>query len=149
MIDRTAWRRAGTLTIVSVCLLHLYQSVMLGIDSAAVGATPLLALRDVLHAAHLYWPHKSHLILAVVLAVSAVTATAGALLSVGQARIWLLMPQHFLLGVMAGGGVWAAWIGRYLDGTVIPWAHISADQAPIMALFLAHTAAILRRCWDG
>lgn len=143
-IDRRPFDRAGTLTILSVSLLHLYQGGMLLTQAHAVTATPLLALRDVLDGIGLH----THDTLGALLLATALVALAGAFHKIGWPRILFFVPQHFVLGVMALGGVWATFLGHYLDGTVIPWQHISADQAPMTALFLAHTAAILRRCWD-
>jgi hypothetical protein len=39
-------------------------------------------------------------------------------------------------------------IGPPLDGTVEPWEHIAADQTALLALFVIHTSAILRRARD-
>lgn len=145
-----AWRTLGapfmrlsTTVICGISLLHLYQGGMMLASPHAIGATPLLALRMVIH---LFGLRHSHEWLGVGLIISALVAIAAAFGRVGRARIWALTPQHLVLGIEAAGGIWATAIGRYLDGTVIPWQHISTDQAPTAILFLVHTAAVIWRC---
>lgn len=139
------WARAGTITICSVSVLHAFQAVVLVAWPAAIGATPLLALRDVLTAVGVRDPVHA---VGSLLIASAVQALAGAFWRLGKGRVWMLLLQHFLLGIMACGGIVAAVMGHYLDGTLIPWPHIVTDQAPLSALFIAHSFAILQRCWE-
>jgi hypothetical protein len=145
VIGSEAWARGGAMTILICVLMHSYQGILLLAAPHAINATPLLALSTVFRALEI---RDAHLLLGWLLIVSSALAGGGALARVGRLRIWLFLPQHFFLGVMATGGIWASFLGHYLDGTVIPWQHISADQAPIAALFLVHTVAIVLRCWE-
>jgi hypothetical protein len=54
-----------------------------------------------------------------------------------------LLPQQFLLLVSAFGGIRAAVLGHYADGTVRPWQFIVADQLPVILLALIYTTAML------
>jgi hypothetical protein len=142
---RASLLHASTLTLLSVAALHLYQGAMSLAFESAMGATQLLAVRDVLQA---YGLSAGHIAVGMILVISALMSAVGAAYRIGRARMLLFVPQHFLLGVMTGGGVWATVAGHYLDRTVIPWQHISVGEAPTAALLLAHTAAVLYRCWS-
>jgi hypothetical protein len=54
-----------------------------------------------------------------------------------------LLPQQFLLLVSAFGGIRAAALGHYPDGTVRPWQFIMADQLPVILLALIYTTAMV------
>jgi hypothetical protein len=144
--DPSGWRRAGTITILSVAALHLWQAAMLLLSPTAIGATCLMALRDGLHAVG--WARDPSSLVASVLIAAALASAYGALYRVGKGRVWYFATQHLVLGIMAIGGCVASVRGVYLDGTVEPWTHISAEQAVFVCLWLAHTAAMWRRCWD-
>jgi len=92
-------------------------------------------------------PHGMH-VAAIFMLWSAILGLAGALLRLDWIRLALFMPQQIVLGIMAGGGMLAAHQGMYFDGTIVPWQHIYVDQMGMVALFIAHLFAILRRCWD-
>jgi hypothetical protein len=138
------WRRGSSIIFV-VSGLHIMQALMMMIWPVSSGATCLLALVRVFHSAGS--PDGLHFISFFMLA-SVLLAMYANLMKIGKSRLFLFIPQHILLGIMAGGGVLATWEGRYLDGTVIPWQHVWADQSMILAAFLMHTLAILLRCWD-
>jgi hypothetical protein len=144
-VDVETFNRAGTITILAVALVHLYEAGVLLSGPQAMTATSITAFRIVLKAFDL--PHN-HFTIAATLLVTALLASIGTICRISHARIFTFLPQHAILGVMAGGGVWAMVVGHYLDGVVVPWQHISVDQAPLFALFISHSAAILRRCWD-
>lgn len=134
--------RSGTIPICAVSAVHVIQAAMVLISTTAANATPLFELVNLFHA--LYSPDGTHA-LATMMLTSAVLALVGALFQIGPARLILFIPQHFLLGVMALGGLAAAAQGSYLDGTIKPWQHILTDQIPVTALFVIHSFAILRR----
>ena len=141
------WRPAGAPTICFVSLLHTFQAFVLLLWPVAVLATPLYAIRDVLHA--LGWEGAHPYLIALILLVSSNVASYAAVAPRLRFRLWFFVPQNLLLAVMAVGGIVASTAGAYLDGTVIPWPHIAADQAPVFALLSAHTVAIARRCAES
>lgn len=86
--------------------------------------------------------------LTILLFVTATLAMVGVLFRLGRIRLAIFLPQNVVLGVMMVGGICAAWQGAYLDGTVIPWPHILADQLWTAILLLVHTRAIVKRAQD-
>lgn len=137
--------RNGAVAICAVSLMHIVQGVLILSSASAVNATPTTALLVVFHAADS--PDGARF-MAIIVLLSAFTALAGTLLRVGWVRLATLMPQHFFLGIMAFGGMWAALHSAYLDGTARPWQHIATDQIGLVALFAIHSYAILRRAQD-
>ena len=143
-IDWQFIHKPGALTIILIAILHLLQACLVSLWSSSVKATVLMAVRDVMSAAGIY--HRW--LLSVLLVSAASCAIYGAVgTSLGKRRIWWLFPQQFALGIMAGGGLAAAALGTYLDGVVVPWPHILAEQAVFSALFLIHIVVSVRRCW--
>lgn len=142
--DRYALFRAGTITILCVSAVHLVIAVLLVLYPSAVAATSTLAVRGAIHTFDGMEPQP----VALSLLVSALLAAWGALCSHGWARVFLFVPQQIVLGFMAGGGLAAAVLGHYLDGTVMAWPHILVDQSAWLSLFGAHAWAVVRRCWE-
>lgn len=143
--DRRFFARGGSVAIISVSAMHLYQAGLMLVWASAAGATPILEIIQAANRVGL--PHGTRFV-AVCLIGSALLALFGVACRLGRVRVLLLALQHLLVGIMAYGGIRASLLGRYLDGTTIPWPHIAADQAGLLALFAIHTGAILRRCWD-
>lgn len=64
--------------------------------------------------------------------------------------------QQFLLMISAAGSFMAIWNGAYLDGTVVPRAHLAGDQDVYILLAIFHPLAVLvlyvpefvERVWD-
>jgi hypothetical protein len=56
---------------------------------------------------------------------------------------WLLLPQTAILIAATSGGLYAASVGHYADGTVRSWQFILADQFPVLALAAWHLVAVL------
>lgn len=137
--------RNGAFTIITVSTMHIVQAVIVLFNAQAARATPLMSLVQLMH--KIYPPDGTHL-LALVMCLSAVMAFLGAVLSMDGMRLSLFLPQNFILGVMAFGGLQATLDHQYLDGTVIPWAHIFVDQLGMTVLFVIHSGAILRRAED-
>lgn len=145
-IDNRPFARGGSVTIVVVSLVHIYQAILWSIWPAQTGgATCLIYLLRSMHA--LDSPDGATFASLMMIA-GAILALIGALFRFGWIRILLFIPQQAILCFMAGGGMVAVQQGAYLDGTVIPWQHISADQIWPLAVLVIHTSAILRRCWD-
>lgn len=142
--DRRAIWRAGTITILTVCMVHLGIGVLLVIFPAAGGATILLGIQGVIHLAD----GTNRAVVSTALILSTALAVWGVLCKHHWPRVLLFMPQQLLLVVMAGSGVVAAIHGAYLDGTPSPWPHIIADQAGWMGYVAAHAWAIYRRCQE-
>lgn len=143
-LDPHPFWRAGTGPILVVCAMQIVEAGMLLGFPPAVGATPLLAMLISLQVMGLGSVHG----LAICLLIGAALAVVGAIFRIGCARLAILMPQNFLLGVMAFGGIVAAAHGRYLDGTTIPGVHIFADQLGMLALLVIHSVAIIDRSRD-
>jgi hypothetical protein len=143
-LDPHPFARGGSVAICAVSVMHLIQAGLLLWSPAAGNATGMRALLTVLDAAGGGSAEGA----APAMVIAALLAAAGALLRLGWVRLLIFVPQHLVLGVMALGGLYAASRGAYLDGTVIGWEHILADQLPLAALFVVHSSAILRRAWD-
>ena len=123
----------------------------------AGNATPLTALLVAFRALHA--PDGTTFV-ALCMICSALLGLIGAVMRLGWLRLALFMPQALILGFSAWGGFLATIHDHYLDGTAhypagppfygieIPWQHISADQMGLFALFVVHSSAIIRRCWD-
>lgn len=140
--------RLGSPLILICCLLMVVLAVLLFIWPLTIGATPLLAAAFVFHLTdktHSVPDGHSGLILGLIIAVTTLMAFVGTVCRIGWPRMFLLVPQQFLLGAMAAGGFWAAWQGSYLDATPVFWSHILADQLAWSALFLFHGVGIYRR----
>jgi hypothetical protein len=144
MRDPHPFARGGSVAICTVSLMHVVQSLMISVWPASGNATPLRALLYVSEGFGI----DSDWVVVTLLILSALLGLTGALLRLGYIRLMMFVPQHFFLGVMAIGGLYAAWEGQYLDGTVMPWSHILSDQMPVTVLFLVHSSAILRRARD-
>ncbi len=143
--DRQPFLRGGSFCIIFVSLMHSIQSVMLiylpHTGDATNMAAFLIFLKQIcLDASVLGFNIKPYIFI-----LTSIMALCGTLLRLGWIRICLLIPQHFILGIMSIGGLYAAWIGMYLDGVPMQWEHILADQMPLLALFLVHSTAIIRR----
>jgi hypothetical protein len=124
--------------------MHIAQAGLLLHSSSAGGATNLMSLQIVFSAlgSHGYGGR----LVAAIMISAAILALIGALFRLGRIRLLLFMPQLFCLGVMAIGGLSAAWSGAYLDHTPMPWDHILADQLPSGILFGIYWNAII---WRG
>lgn len=144
-LDKHPFARGGSVAIVVVSLVHIYQAVLWLRYPATGGATCLIY---VLHAMHALDSPDGRIFASSVMILAAILALIGGLFRFGWIRILLFIPQQALLCFMAGGGVVAIQQGAYLDGTIMPWQHISADQIWPIAVLVIHTSAILRRCWD-
>lgn len=144
-IDRHPFARGGSVAICMVSLMHLTQAYLLLRSGLASNATSLAAL---VYASRWVDPDDGRHLLAAILFCTASLALIGAFLRLGWIRMAIFLPQHFLLTVMMIGCMAAAWHGAYLDGTVKPWQHIAADQMTIVALWLVHASAIVRRARD-
>jgi hypothetical protein len=142
-LDPHPFSRGGSVAICAVSLLHFIQATLYLYSDVAGNATPLRGLL------YVFWAFGIAPKLAIpILMVSAMLGLVGALCRLGWIRLAIFLPQHLCLGIMAGGGVFAAWQGAYLDGTALPWVHILVDQIPVSAIFLVHTSAIVRRARD-
>lgn len=139
-LDPHPLERAGTGAILLVSLMQLVEIALFLAFPSAIGATPLLAL--------LFTAAGRTHFLAAGMLVSIALAAIGAFCRIGWPRLLLLIPQHFLLGVMALGYVAAAFRGSYLDATPMGWPHIAAEATIVTTLWLVHSHAIVRRARD-
>ena len=144
--DRQPFLRGGSFCIVSVSLMHFVQAILLFWSHHTGDATNMLAflffIKEICVDGIIFE------IASFVFIFTSVLAICGTLLKLGWIRIVTLLPQHFILTIMTIGGLYASWIGTYLDGTKMQWEHILADQMPLVALFIVHSSAILRRVND-
>lgn len=144
-LDPHPFSRGGSIAIISICAMHIMQASLLLYSPAAGNATSMKALLLTILALGIPGNDRA---LSYTMIITALLALYGAMFRVGKIRLAVFIPQHLMLGVMAIGGLWAAAHGAYLDGTAMPWVHILADQLGIVALFVVHTSAIIRRAQD-
>jgi hypothetical protein len=146
-LDPHPFARGGSVAIICVCVVHVVMALLLAVDSSAAGATEMTAL---IYAFQYFLgvACPAHSCLIATMIVSALLALIGALMRIGRVRLAIFFPQHVLLIVMAGGGCWAIVQGAYLDGTVMPRAHIAAGELAVVALCAIHSSAIVRRARD-
>lgn len=142
--DPHPFARGGSFAICSVSAMHIVQALLILYSPLAINATGLAAL----FYAFTSIGCRSLNVLSGTMVVTAVLSLMGAICCLGWIRLMIFLPQHFLLGIMAIGGMVAAFHGSYLDGTVKPWEHIAADQFPMLTLFAIHSSAIVRRARD-
>lgn len=144
-LDPYPFSRGGSVVIVVIALMHVYQAGLLHWWPSAIHATNLTAVSMAFRFLHLA---NGIVCLQIIMYTAAALAVIGAFFRLGWIRVAIFIPQHLILGAMAWGGLLAAYQGHYLDGTQVSWAHITADQAGYVALFLMHSSAIIRRCQD-
>lgn len=123
--------RGGTvipgLLLYCVALMYLVQGGMLLVSPEAAGATSIWLLARVLPT----W------------AIGAMFISAAACAFWDE--WWTALPQQaFLLIAMVSASI-AIFEGAYLDGTVIPRAHIFLDQSVYVMLALAHPLKLLEK----
>jgi hypothetical protein len=143
-LDPHPFARGGSVAIVTISLVHVSQAVVVHLWPLSARATDIMGGVMVLHFIHMTWLPC----LPLLLYLSSVLALFGALFQVGWMRLIVFVPQNLLLGAMAFGGVIAMIKGAYLDGTPMTWPHIYNDQIWVAAMWVVHSSAILRRCWD-
>ncbi len=141
--DPHPFLRGGSVAIVSVSVMHIIQAMLWIWSPAAAHASNMRAFLILLETVGVHSRAGS-----VILVTMAVSAIVGATMRLGWGRIATFLPQHFILGVMTFGGLYASYLGHYLDGTVMEWEHILTDQMPLAALFIVHSSAIIRRARD-
>lgn len=145
--DPNPFARGGSVCICVASIICSWQAWLLTISAATANATPIGALIYLLTIVGQEFGAPFALVrwLPAILWATATIAFFGAIFRLGWIRLALFLPQNLILGGMAIGGVIAAMHGSYLDGTVKPWEHISADQAWCLGFWLVHCSAILRR----
>lgn len=139
------WEARGSPTICTVSVMHILQAITILLWPNGAGATATLALLGGLHT--IDTPDDTNMMCALMLFTAALALIA-ALFRVGQARLIMLLPQHIILGVMGLGGMAAVVLGHYLDGVVVPRAHIYVDQVVVSSFWFAHMFSISRRARD-
>jgi hypothetical protein len=125
--------RHGYLLISTVALMHALQGVAILTNPLAIEATPVLTVAR-------WFGNPSTAALAFL--VVAVLAVLANVLTVRHAT-WLALPQQAFLIAAAVTAISAVVEGQYADGTVIPAAHIFADQIGFILLALMHPIALL------
>ena len=137
---RRAFGKKGSAVICVVSWMHIIQAGLYLENQVAGNATCMRAIVFVFETFGI-----SLGLLVPLFLITAILAMVGALANLGWGRLMIFMPQHFFLGVMAIGGIFASMAGHYLDGTVVQWQHILTDQLPMVALFVVHSSSIIRR----
>jgi hypothetical protein len=130
----------GRYIINAACLLHLSWAGLLCFDIRAGNSTPVSIL--------FYLGVNNRLL--VILSLIMVSASAHLFLNLRLRQVYntgtmslLLLPQQLLLWCSAGAGIYATVIQRYADGVYRPWAHILADQLPVIITALLYTVAVI------
>lgn len=137
---RIAQHALGKYIIAQASILHLIWAALLIIDKRSGNATPVAILFQLLQ--------NDRLLVIFILVV--VAALAGCFLdlrirqkcNVGHLTL-LLIPQQIVLCISAGAGITAAITQQYADGINRCWAHILADQLPVILMAVLYTAAVL------
>lgn len=148
--DKHPFLRAGSFVIICISIMQIIQGILRLYSPYAGDATNIKALLMFLKNIGIDYIYLglSYEIKPWILVIAGVLGLFGTLLRLGWIRIASFIPQHFILGTMAIGAIYAAYIGQYLDGTPMHWEHILTDQIPVIALFLVHSNAIIRRVND-
>ena len=130
----------GKYIIGFACALHLLWALLLAIDIRAANATPVSILFVLLGNSRLL----------VIFTLLVVAMLAGGFLDMRlrkqfnlSALSMLLVPQQTVLLCSAGAGIFAACAGHYADGVTKSWAHILADQLPVILMAFLYTVALL------
>jgi hypothetical protein len=121
-----------SLMVLFCVALHLCWAAILLVDTSAIGATPVAALRARIGDTYLVWT---------------LLAAAGlASLALWLRRPWivlLLLPQQILLAISAEGAASAILLAQFADGVIRPRAFIAADQLYVILAAIGHAAAML------
>ncbi len=144
-LDPHPFSRGGSWAILTISMMHIYQALILSWWPQALRATDMTALFLALRMINLQIHVPS---LQIIMILSSILALIGAFFRVGRIRLIVFLPQHLIIGAMAWGGLYASYVGHYLDGTHVSWAHISVDQIGYLSLFSIHSSAIIRRYRD-
>jgi hypothetical protein len=114
-------------------LLHALWAFLLLASQNPYGATALHVYRSVPHA----------LMVGALLAASVLAAWAVTRDRPSWQTLAALLPQQAILTVSAYAAVAAVVVAHYGDGVIRPRLFILADQAPVILVFVLHTAAVI------
>lgn len=144
-----AWRGArlsknalGKYIIIYASLLHIAWGVLLMIDPAAAGATPVSIITKVCGG-----PWRTAFVLIVTSVAAATFPFVRGQIS-NAALSLMLIPQQALLLVSAGGGIYATVVQHYADGVIRPWAFILSDQLTVILTAVLYTVAVLEAAFE-
>jgi hypothetical protein len=79
---------------------------------------------------------------------AAILAVYGMWFAPRRTRVWLLLPQQFLLLVSGFAALHAMILGQFADGVVRAHTFLIADQSPILLVAIFHTVALVRIARD-
>lgn len=114
-------------------LLHVLWASLLAASQNPYGATAL----------HVYRLVPRPLMAGVLLVASALAAWAVTRDQPSWQTLAALLPQQAILTVSAYAAIAAVVVAHYGNGVIEPRAFILADQAPVMLVFVLHTAAVV------
>jgi len=114
-------------------LLHTLWACLLLASKRPYGATAL----------HVYTPLPRLLMAGVLLIASALAAWAVTRRRPSWQTLAALLPQQAILTVSAYAAIAAVVTAHYGDGVIRPRLFILADQAPVILVFVLHTAAVI------
>ena len=114
-------------------LLHTLWACLLLASTRPYGATAL----------HVYGPVPRLLMAGALLAASVLAAWAVTRHQPSWQTLAALLPQQAILTVSAYAALAAVAAAHYGDGVIRPRAFILADQAPVILVFVLHTAAVV------
>lgn len=127
--------RPASLMILFAVALHLWWTLMIALDAAALHATGVASLYRYIH-------HRD--VLAAVIGAAAVMALSGLFVRASW-MVLLLVPQQVILMMSAAGAIDAMWLAQFADGVIRPRAFIAADQMYSVLAAIGHTMAIIAR----
>lgn len=133
MKARAAWTRPLPWIIWYAVLLHALWACLLAVSANPYGATAL----------HVYRSIPRALTVVALLTASVLAAWAVTRDQPSWRTLAALLPQQAILTVSAYAAVAAVVVAHYGDGVIRPRLFILADQAPVILVFVLHTAAVV------
>lgn len=117
------------------CALSFSWGILGLMDASTFGSTPL----NVMH--QLTGDHITAALLYI--GATFTTMTALAFVKHPMARLGMMLPLQGVLVIAAAGSIQAIIVGHFVDGNIRSRFLIAADQAPIILMAIAYTAAIM------
>lgn len=133
----------GKYIVLFASALHIAWALLLLIDPATAGSTPVHVLVVVFAG-----PLRTAITLALVAGMAMAFPFTKYRIS-NRALASLLIPQQAILLMSAGAGFRAVLLGHYADGVARSWAFILGDQLPVILLALLYTVAVLEAAFES
>ncbi len=127
----------GKYIILMASLVHIVWAVLLFVEPAAGGSTPVSILVKTFGG-----PIRTGVVLLIV-AVTAMIFPFSKFRGSNRALALMCVPQQAILIMSAAAGVRAAFFGHYADGVARGFAFILSDQLATILLAALYTTAVL------